>query len=60
MRPNGDRAKAADYHNDIFTKLERIQATTNLIDLECKAWDELWAKVLHHRMHKQEDTQSHC
>ena len=40
MRPNGDQAKAADYRNDIFTKLERIQATTNLNDSECKVWDE--------------------
>ncbi len=36
MRPNGDQAKAAEYRNDNFTKFERIQAMTNLIDLECK------------------------
>ncbi len=36
IRPNGDGTKATDNCNDIFSKLERIQATTNLIDLEYK------------------------
>ena len=40
QRPNGDRAKAADYRDNIFTKLEIIQATTNLIDSECNVWDD--------------------
>ena len=39
-RPNGDRAKAGDYRDNIFTKLEKIQATTNLIDPECNVWDD--------------------
>jgi len=39
-RPNGERAKAADYRDNIFTKLEKIQATTSLIDSECKVWDD--------------------
>ncbi len=38
--PNGDRAKAGDYQDSIFTKLEKIQATTNLIDPECNVWEE--------------------
>ena len=39
-RPNGDRAKASDYPTDIFTKLEKIQTTTNLIDEDCNVWDD--------------------
>jgi len=39
-RPNGDRAKAADYRDNIFTKLEKLQATTNLIDPDCSVWDD--------------------
>jgi len=39
-RPYRDRAKAGDYRNNIFTKLEKIQATTNLIDPECNVWDD--------------------
>jgi len=39
-RPNGDRAKASDYRYNIFTKLEKLQHTTNLIDPECRIWDE--------------------
>ena len=38
--PNGDQAKAADYRNNIFTKLEKIQETTNLIDSEYKIQDD--------------------
>jgi len=39
-RPNGDRAKASDYRNNIFIKLEKIQATTSLIDPDCNIWDD--------------------
>ena len=39
-RPNGDQAKASDYRTDIFTKLEKIQTTTNLIDEDCNVWDD--------------------
>lgn len=38
-RPNGTRAKAADYRANIFQKLEELQATTNLIEDECNVWD---------------------
>ena len=36
----GKRALAADYRDDIFTKLEYIQSTTNLIDPDCSVWDD--------------------
>ncbi len=39
-RVNGERAKAADYRDNIFAKLEKIQATTNLIDSDCNMWDD--------------------
>lgn len=39
QRANGDRAVASDYREDIFTRLEQVQATTNLIDPECNVWD---------------------
>ena len=39
-RVNGDRAKASDYRNNIFSKLEEIQATTNLIGEGCNVYDE--------------------
>ena len=38
-RPNGIRALAGDYRNNIFSKLETILATTTLIEPECKIWD---------------------
>lgn len=38
-RPDGTRAKAADYRANIFQKLEELQATTNLIEDECNIWD---------------------
>lgn len=38
-RPNGARALASRYRNDIFKKLEVIQATTLLIEPECEIWD---------------------
>ena len=40
QRPDGKRAKAADYKENLFSKLETIQATTTLIDPDCKIWDE--------------------
>ena len=33
--PNDARAKASDYRNNIFSKLELIQATATLIDPDC-------------------------
>jgi hypothetical protein len=39
-RPGGSRAKASDYQENIFQKLEIIQATTSLIDTGCSIWDE--------------------
>jgi hypothetical protein len=39
-RPDGSRAKASDYQENIFQKLEIIQATTTLIDPGCSVWDE--------------------
>ena len=44
QRPDGSRAKAADYRNNIFSKLEIIQSTTTLIDPECDAWTEYGAQ----------------
>ena len=41
----GKRALAADYRDDIFTKLEHIQATTNLIDPDFAVWDDYGVKV---------------
>ena len=37
---NGDRAVAADYRHNIFTKLETIQSTTTLIDPRCDVWED--------------------
>lgn len=39
-RLDGSRAKASDYQDNIFRKLEIIQATTTLIDPGCSVWDE--------------------
>ena len=39
QRPNGERGMAGDYREEIFTKLEQIQATTTLIDPDCNIWD---------------------
>jgi hypothetical protein len=39
-RPNGERAKASDYHANIFQKLEELQATTDLIEDKCNIWNE--------------------
>jgi len=39
-RANGERALASDYRDDIFKKLEKIQATTNLIDPGCDIWED--------------------
>ena len=38
-RPDGSRAKGSDYQDNIFRKLEIIQATTSLIDSGCSIWD---------------------
>jgi hypothetical protein len=40
QRSDGSRAKASDYKENIFTKLETIQATSSLIDPECNVWDD--------------------
>jgi len=39
-REDGRRAVAGDYREDIFTKLEKIQQETDLIDPECKVWED--------------------
>ncbi len=39
-RSDGSRAKALDYQDNIFQKMEIIQATTTLIDPGCSFWDE--------------------
>jgi hypothetical protein len=39
-RMDGSRAKASDYQDNIFQKLEIIQSTTTLIDPGCSVWDE--------------------
>jgi len=39
-RHNGDRAKTSDNRNNIFTKLENIQATASVIDPDCNIWDD--------------------
>ena len=39
-RPNGTRATASDYRNNIFSKLEVLQATTTLIDPDCNVWTD--------------------
>ena len=38
VRPDRTRALVADYKNNIFSKLEEIQQTTNLIDPACNVW----------------------
>ena len=38
-RPDGTHALASWYRNNIFRKLEVIQATTLLIEPGCKIWD---------------------
>ena len=44
QRPDGSRAKASDYQDNIFWKLEFIQATTSLIDPGCSIWGEYGVK----------------
>jgi hypothetical protein len=39
-RIDGTRAKASDYQDNIFWKLEIVQATTTLFDPGCSVWDE--------------------
>ena len=40
QRPDGSRAKASDYRNNIFSRLEAIQATTTLIDPDVDVWED--------------------
>jgi hypothetical protein len=40
QRMDGTRAKASDYQENIFRKLEIMQVTTTLIDPGCTVWDE--------------------
>lgn len=40
QRPDGSKAKASDYRDNIFGKLEEIQATTSLIDDEVDVWED--------------------
>ena len=39
-RPKGTRALAKDYRENIFSKLEILQKTTDLIDPDCKVWQD--------------------
>ena len=39
-RRDGTRALAADYRDNIFAKLEKIQQETMLIDPDCDVWDD--------------------
>ena len=39
-RADGSRAVAGDYRENIFGKLQQIQATTTLIDPECNVWED--------------------
>ena len=39
-RSNGKWAKALDYQDNIFKRLEDIQNSANLIDQGCNIWDE--------------------
>ena len=43
-RPDGSRAKASDYMEDIYQRLEDIQATTKLIDEEYNVREEYGAQ----------------
>mmetsp|Transcript_12603 Transcript_12603/g.21354 ORF Transcript_12603/g.21354 Transcript_12603/m.21354 type:complete len:444 (+) Transcript_12603:3911-5242(+) len=40
QRSDGSRAKASDYRNNIFSKLEDIQQRTNLIDEDVNVWED--------------------
>jgi hypothetical protein len=62
-RTDGSRAKASDYQENIFCKLEIIQATTTLIDPGCSIWDEyghseVRTALLHHSVHQHESRQA--
>ena len=48
-RADGTRALAADYRNNIFTKLEKIQQETTLIDPDCNIWDDYGVQRLGRR-----------
>ena len=40
QRSDGSRAKASDFRDNIFSRLEAIQATTTLIDPEVNVWED--------------------
>ena len=40
QKEDGSRALAGDYKENIFSRLDHIQATTMLIDPDCNIWDE--------------------
>ena len=40
QRTDGSRAKASDYKDNVFSKLETIQETTTLIDPLCDVWND--------------------
>ena len=40
QRMDGTRAKASDYQDNIFQKMEIVQVTTTLFDPGCSVWDE--------------------
>lgn len=59
-RRDGTRAKAGDYRNNIFAKLELevIQATTSLIDPECNVWEDFGVQRSGRRMFATEATKN--
>ncbi len=48
QRPDGSRGKASDYQDNIFQKLEIIQATTSLIDPGCSMCPAVRTAFLHY------------
>ena len=48
-RPDGSRAKAADYRENLSKKLKRIQRTSTLIDPECNVWSNYGVQRLGRR-----------
>lgn len=40
QRSDGTRSKASDFRDNLFTRLEAIQATTTLIDPEVNIWED--------------------
>ena len=45
QRPDGTRAKAAEYMDDIYRRLEDVQASTSLIDPLCDVCGDFGAKL---------------